>query len=572
MPVHNTEIARIFEQIADLLEIEEANPFRVRAYRDAARTVKSLSRRVTTMLDEGEDLTQLPGIGEDLAGKIEEIAHTGELAQLQKLKERTPPALIELLGVAGLGPQRVRTLHEVMGITTLDELAQAARQEKIREIEGFGEKTEHQILEDIEKKGPDRGRILLQEAEQITEPFMEYLRQADSVEQAAVAGSYRRGKETVGDLDMVAASQNGPAVIEHFVAYEDVSNIVSQGETRSTVALRSGLQVDLRVVQPESYGAALFYLTGSRAHNLTLRNLALEQDLKLNEYGLFDGEEQVAGTSEEDLYEYFDLLYIVPELREDRGEIDAARNNSLPDLIEVDDLRGDLQSHSRASDGSGTLEEMARAAQERGYEYLAITDHSQRVTVAGGLDAERLAEQLEAIDRLNDNFDGFRLLKSCEVDILEDGALDLADEMLARLDVVVCSVHSQFNLPGKKQTERIIRAMDNPYFNILAHPTGRRLGQRPPFDVNIEQLLAAARERGCFVEINAQPNRLDLNDVHAKMAKEMGVKAVISTDAHSPNALAHIRFGVKQARRAWLEPDDVLNTRSWPQLKKLLER
>jgi DNA polymerase (family X) len=386
------------------------------------------------------------------------------------------------------------------------------------------------------------------------------------------AGSYRRRKETVGDLDILATGEDGKRIIERFVEYEDVEEVVSQGETRSTVRLRRGLQVDLRVVAQESYGAALLYFTGSKAHNIALRNMALDRDWKVNEYGVFEDEERIAGETEEAIYDLLDLAYVMPELREDRGEIQAAQEGALPQLVSLDDLRGDLQSHTKASDGHGTLREMAEAAQELGYEYLAITDHSKYVGVTQGLDAEELAEQIDEIDRLNEELEGFRLLKSIEVDILKDGSLDLPDGILEKLDLRICSIHSHFDLSRDEQTARILRAMDNPNFNILAHPTGRRLQERRPYGVDMDRLLEGALERGCFLELNAQPDRLDLDDVYCKMAKEMGVKLSLATDAHRPVELEYMRFGVGQARRGWLEPDDVLNTRSWADLKELLKR
>ena len=572
MPVHNAEVAEIFNQVADLLEIEGANPFRVRAYRNAARTIGGLPRSVADMVEEGQDLTELPGIGEDLAGKIEGIVETGSLAQLKEIKRRTPPELADLLKIYGLGPKRVQALREELGIVSREDLEQAARQGKVQQLDGFGEKIEQGILKDIERAKGEEERTLLMVAEQIVEPLADYLREGGRIENVIVAGSYRRRKETVGDLDILAASEKGAKAIERFVEYEDVEEVISEGETRSTVVLRSGMQVDLRVVPRDSYGAALLYFTGSKSHNIALRNMALEQDLKINEYGVFKGEDQIAGETEEEIYGIFDLPYIPPELRENRGELEAALEGQLPRMITLEDLRGDLQSHTKASDGKASLKEMAQAAQDRGYEYFAITDHSKYVAVTQGLDAEGLAQQVEEIDRLNGQLDGIVLLKGVEVDILDDGSLDLPDDILKELDLTICSIHSKFDLSREKQTERIIRAMDNPYFNILAHPTGRLIGERAPYDVDMERVMEAAQERGCFLEVNAQPDRLDIHDVYCKMAKEMGLKIAISTDAHSVNELDYLRFGIGQARRGWLEAEDVLNTRSWKELKKLLKR
>ncbi|NIR46914.1 DNA polymerase/3'-5' exonuclease PolX [candidate division KSB1 bacterium] len=574
MPIHNTDIAEIFNRVADFLELEEANQFRIRAYRNAARTVGSLSRSVSDMIEQNEDLSELPGIGKDLAGKITEIVETGTLKQLKELEKRLPSGLLELMTIADLGPKRVVVLHKELGINTLEELEKAAREEKIRQIQGFGEKTEQNIIEALQRQkgGEAKPRIKLIVAEEITQPLLEYLRNVEGVKKVIAAGSYRRRRETVGDLDILVTCKESSKVMEQFVEYEDVQKVISKGETRSSVLLRSNFQVDVRVVAEESYGAALHYFTGSKAHNIAVRRLAQKRDLKVNEYGVFKNDKRVAGKSEEDVYATVELPYIEPELRENRGEIETAREGSLPELITLEDIRGDLQSHTTYTDGKFTLEEMVEAAKNKGYDYLAITDHSKRVYMAKGLDAKRLAEQLEEVEKLNEELKDFRILKSSEVDILEDGSLDLPDDILKALDVVVCSIHYNFKLSREKQTERIIRGMDNPYFNIFAHPTGRLIGQREPYDLDLERIMEAAKERGCFLELNAQPERLDLSDVHVKMAKEMGIKIAISTDAHTISDLDYMRFGIGEARRGWLEPDDVLNTQKWNDLKKLLTR
>jgi DNA polymerase (family 10) len=387
-----------------------------------------------------------------------------------------------------------------------------------------------------------------------------------------IAGSYRRRKETVGDLDILATCKKGSKVMDSFVEYEDVEKVLSKGKTRSSVVLRSGIQVDLRVVPQVSYGAALHYFTGSKEHNIAVRKMGVKKNLKINEYGVFRGEKRIAGKTEKEVYKQVALAYIEPELRENRGEIEAAKKGQLPPLIKLKDIRGDLHTHTKSTDGRYKLEDMAKAAEKRGYEYFAVTDHSKHVTVAKGLNAERLARQIEEIDRLNQKMKGIRILKSIEVDILEDGSLDLPDSVLKELDLVTASVHYKFNLSQEKQTERIIKAMDNPLVNIFCHPTGRLINERRPYEVNIERLLEAAQERGCFLELNAHPDRLDLNDAHCKLAKDMGVKVAISTDAHSIDDLDLMRFGISQARRGWLEAEDVLNTRRWEELKKLLKR
>lgn len=573
MPVQNSEIAQIFYQVADLLEIEGANEFRVRAYRDAARTVATLPRSASEMMEADEDLEELPGIGADLAGKIEEIVETGGLEQLEGLEERVPPELGRMLKISSLGPKRVKKLHEELGVTTFEELETAAEDEEIRTIKGLGPKIEGEILEDLKRTGYEEERTLLMVAEQAVEPLIDYLRKHENVNRVAAAGSYRRRKETVGDFDILATSDKLEEVMDHFVNYEDVDRIISQGETRSTVVLRSGLQVDLRVVGQDNYGAALLYFTGSANHNIKLRNMALDKKLKINEYGVFtEDDERIAGETEQEVYDLFDLPVIQPELREDRGEIEAAQGGNLPDLVTLDDICGDLQCHTTASDGHASLKEMAQAAKDLGYEYLAITDHSKFIGITQGLDADELAEQIDEIDRLNDDFDGFRILKAIEVDILEDGSLALPDDILEKLDLRVCSVHTHMKLSREKQTDRVIRAMDNPNFNILAHPTSRKLGERDAIEIDMDRVMEAALDRGCILEVNAQPDRLDLNDVYCRQAREMGLKLAISTDAHRVNALPYMRFGVWQARRGWLEPKDVINTRKWKDLRGLLER
>ena len=572
MPVRNSDVADIFNKVADLLEIEGENQFRIRAYRDAARTVAGHSRSVGEMVEEGEDLTELPGIGKDLAGKIREIVETGELAQLQELEKSSTPELRELLRIEGLGPERVRKLSEELDITNLEELEEAARKGEIHAVSGFGEKTEKKILEAIEQDRSTEGRIKLAVAEEVARGLEEYLEGVEGVEDVAVAGSYRRRQETVGDLDVVASSEKGKEAIERFVEFEDIEEVVSKGETRSSVMLRPGLRVDLRVVSKESYGAALLYFTGSQPHHVAIRDMALKGGLKINEYGVFKEDERVAGKTEKEIYEQLGLPYIEPELRESRGETEAAREGRLPELLNVDDIRGDLHSHTDATDGRNSLQEMAQAAKKRGYEYLAITDHSKRLRMVNGLSEKRLRKQMEEIDHLNEKLDSITVLKGIEVDILEDGSLDLPDDILEELDIVVCSVHHKFGLSEKKQTERIIRAMEKPNANVIAHPTGRMIGERQPYGVDMERVMEAAKENGCFLELNANPNRLDLNDVYCKMAKEMGVEISVSTDAHSTSGLDNMRFGIGQARRGWLEKKDVINTRTLKQLKKHLKR
>lgn len=573
MPVHNSDVANTFEKVADLLEIQGENRFRVRAYRDAARTVSGHSRSVTQMVEEGEDLSELPGIGEDLAGKIREIVETGNLSQLQELEAQPQSSLRELLDVPGLGRERIQELHQKLGVEDLDDLEKAVQEGKIRELPGYGEKTEQNILEGIEQARAGSGRTKLSVAEEAAGALEEYLNGIEAINSAVVAGSYRRRQETVGDLDTVAVSENGEEVMERFVEFEDVEEVLSRGETRSSMMLRSGLQVDLRVVPKESFGSALLYFTGSQPHHVALRDVALKRDLTFNEYGLFEDEDkQVAGKTEEEVYEALGYSYIEPELRENRGELEAAQEEELPDLITLHDIRGNLHTHTTFTDGRNSLEEMAQAAKERGYEYLAITDHSKRLAMTGGLDEKALREQMEEVARLDEEIEGITLLRGIEVDILEDGPLDLSDDVLAELDLVNCSVHHKFDLSEKEQTERVLKALDNPNVNVLAHPTGRMIGSRKAYQIDIYRVMESAKENGCFLELNANPERLDLDDVHCKVAKEAGVKLSIATDAHSVDDLDNMRFGVGQARRGWLEKEDVINTRTAKQLRKLLKK
>ncbi len=571
MPVHNAEIAAMFDQAAELLEIKGDNPFRTRAYRRAARVIEGLPKSATSMLKAGQDLSELPGIGKDLAGKIAAIVATGKFDLLESLKRELPGDLGAIAAIPGLGPKRVKLLFEKLGVRSIEDLRRVAKQGRLQELRGFGAKLTQNILAALAKPVVEK-RFKLPFAEVEAKSLIRFLRRDLNHGHVVVAGSYRRRRDTVGDLDILVTTPHGAAVGDRLAAYENSVKVLAHGPTRTTVVLRSGLQVDLRVVPEESYGAALMYFTGSKAHNIALRNIANEFGWKLNEYGLFDGTRRIAGVTEEEIYKKLGLMFVPPELREDRGEIALSKKKSLPKLVSLSDIRGDLHVHSNWSDGTVPIADMVSAAKERGYAYIALTDHSQRVTVAHGLDARRLSRQIDEIDKLNAKLENFTVLKGIEVDILANGRLDLADEVLSRLDIVVASVHYKFDLPRDEQTERVIRAMDNRHMSILGHPTGRLIGERDPYDIDIGRIIMAAHERGCHLEVNAQPDRLDLTDVHAQAAKSMGVKVAISTDAHSAAGLDYMRFGIDQARRGWLEPGDVINTRPLPELKKLIKR
>ncbi|MBX4924410.1 DNA polymerase/3'-5' exonuclease PolX [Rhizobium binae] len=574
MTVHNADISALFNRMADLLEIEGANPFRIRAYRRAAATIDDLPENIATMIAEGRILSDLPGIGDDLAAKIEEFAMTGHLKALEEVEARTPSTLALLTSIPGLGPKRVHQLHMALGVQTLEDLAKAAKEGKIRHLPRFSVEAEAKILQEIAQFRERNQRFKISTAEDFAHGLTAYLKAGPGIVRVVAAGSFRRRRETVGDLDILVTSENGFKAIEYFLAYDGIARVLAKGPSRSTVTLKAGIQVDIRVVPEISYGAALHYFTGSKTHNIAVRKLAQAMGLKLNEYGVFKGSRRIAGRTEEEIFSSVGLPFIEPELREDRGEIEAARQGRLPILVSVSDIRGDLHAHTKASDGKNTLAEMADAATMLGYEYLAISDHSRHATVAHGLDSKRLSAQLDEIDRLNDQHgtESCRLLKSCEVDILEDGKLDLPDSMLKRLDVTVCGVHFRFDLGIEEQTRRIIHAMDNRHFHILAHPTGRLLGDRPGYAVDLDRVIETAKTHGCFLEVNAHPSRLDLDDLHCRQTRNVGVKLAISTDAHSTLGLSAMRHGVDQARRGWVEAADVLNTRPWNDLKKMLAR
>ena len=572
MPVHNNDIADIFEQIADYLEIEGENPFRIRAYRNGAHTVNGLATELKEMVAAGEDLTQLPGIGKDLAAKIHEILETGTAKALIKLQQRVPETVIEMLKLPGLGPKRVRILYKTLKIKTLGQLSTAARKGRISALDGFGPKTEKAILEAIAARAHKEKRFKRATVKPTVDSLLNFIKKVPGVNAVVVAGSYRRSRETVGDLDILVTARKNSPVMRRFLEYDAIDNVLASGTTKTSVILRSGLQVDVRLVASASFGAALQYFTGSKDHNIAIRRLGQQRGLKINEYGVFRFEKQVAGRTEASVYQALDLPLMPPELRENRGEIEAAEQNRLPQLIEFKDIKGDLHVHTLASDGRNSLEEMALAAKRRGLKYIAITEHSGRLKVAGGLDQRRLMHQIDEIEHLNDRLKGFHILKGLEVEILKDGSLDLSDSDLARLDLVVGTVHSHFNLSLEKQTERILRAMDHPYFSMLAHPTGRKINQRDPYQVDLTRIIYKARERGCFLELNANPKRLDLTDIYCQMARQEGVLVSINSDAHSIDAYNDLEFGVGQARRGWLEKKDVLNTRSLAQVRKLLKK
>jgi len=589
----NADIAAVFDHVADLLEYQGANVFRVRAYRNAARTINGMVESLSAVRAAADrSLTDLEGIGADLAAKIATLLDTGKLPLLDELAREVPAVVFELMRVPGLGPKKVKALVDELGIDSLDALEQACREGRVAGVKGFGAKTQAAILDNIAfAKNPEHARLLWAEADAIVQPLLEWMRGCPAVRRVEGAGSWRRGRETVADLDLVVDSADAAAVMDRLHRWPETSAVLLEGDTKTSIRGPRGVQVDLRVVGHESFGAALQYFTGSKEHNVRLRSRARDRDLSINEYGVWrlapggaagDANaaahaKSLAGRTEEDVYRAVGLPWIPPELREGGDEIRLAEAGGLPDLVTLDDIRGDLHMHTTATDGEATLGEMVRAAIDRGLAYIAITDHGQRVTMAHGLDRRRLLKQWDEIDALNASLaeDGkppIVVLKGIEVDMLEKGGLDLPDEVLARADWVVASLHYGQNQPRERITKRIIEAIENPHVCVIGHPTGRLINRRPAYDVDIEAVIAAAARTGTFLEINANPWRLDLDDRLAAAAKAAGVKLVISTDAHSTQGLDVMRCGILQARRAGLEAKDVANTRTLAQLRKLMKR
>ncbi|MEL7496241.1 MAG: DNA polymerase/3'-5' exonuclease PolX [Planctomycetota bacterium] len=573
--MNNEKIAKTLHQLADLLEFTGANAFRLRAYRNGARVIEELSESIKTKIEAGEDLTKLDGIGKGVSEKCKELVETGKLQQMEELLETVPKTVLDLLNIPKLGPKKAAALFNELNIATLDQLKAACEANEVQQLSGFGAKTEQQILEGIAIAAAANKRILWARADLIAARLRRHMAECKQVKQLEFAGSYRRGKETVGDLDLLVDSTQAEKVMDHFGTFEEITSVIVRGETKMSVRLENEFQVDLRVVPKKSFGAALQYFTGSKNHNVLIRGRAKTMGLKINEWGVYevsdDDEKWIAGKSEADVYEALDLPYFEPEIREARREIDWAESHQLPDLITLDAIQGDLHMHSTATDGKNSIEEMAAAAREIGLKYIAMTDHSKRVSMANGLDEDRLLAQWKIIDELNQAADDdFLILKGIECDILENGDMDLEDKVLAQGDFVIASVHYGQNQPRQQITDRIVGALANPHVSIIAHPTGRLLNKREAYDVDMDAVFQAALEYKKLLELNANPMRLDLNDVHLLAAKSHGVPIVINTDAHRTAGLTNMKYGIKQARRGCLTAADVANTRSWKEMKKLI--
>lgn len=568
----NEEVALLLDNIAELLMLKNENPYRIRAYTTAAQNIRALDVDIEELARQGR-LDEIPGVGKALAAKIEEYLQTGKLQYYEELKREVPLQAVDLLEVPGIGPARAHLLYEKLGITTIQELLQAAQEHKLRDLPGFGEKLEERIAREAARLMQRTKRLLLGIALPVAEDVVAALRGIPAVKAIDPAGSLRRMKETIGDIDILVGTDDPEAVVDAFIHLPIVKEVLAVGPTRPSILTREDLQVDLRVVAPDEYGSALLYFTGSKEHNIALRTYVQERGWKLSEYGLFDENgTRLASRTEEEIYRLLDMDWIPPELRENRGEIQAAREHRLPKLVEQQEIRGDLHAHTDWSDGHDSLERMVQAAIARGYEYLVISDHSPSLTVARGLTVERLRAQRELIREVNERVAPFRILQGAEVNIQSDGTLDYPDEVLAELDVVIVSVHSAFDMPIERMTERVIRALANPHVDILGHPTGRLLNSRLPYEIDLDAVLDAAAEYGVAIEINGQPDRLDLPDVWVQRAINRGILIACTSDAHSTRQLDNMRWSIAMARRGWAESRHVLNTRSLPELLTWLSR
>lgn len=568
----NRDVARIFNEIAELLELKGENPFRIRAYQRAAQNIEVFPNDVATLLP--EDVLKIPGIGKDLAMKIREYADTGTIRSWEELKAEFPEGILDMMTVPGLGPKTAKLLYDELKISNLEALEKYAREGKLKELPHIKEKTEQNILKGLEKLRKGRERNPIGEVLPLAEEIIEIMKKKAPVKEISVAGSIRRWKETIRDIDILVTSKNPDKVMEVFTGLPMVSNVLAKGQTKSSVVLKQGIQVDVRVVKDSEYGAALVYFTGSKAHNIKIREIAVRKGMKVSEYGIFDEKtgKSLGGRNEGDIYRILGMDYIEPELREDNGEVEAALGHSLPRLVTLEDMKGDLHVHSNWTDGKHAIAEIAAEAKKRGYEYIAITDHTKGLGITNGLTEERVLGQMKEIDSLNKKLKGFQVLKGIDVDIRSDGSLDMPDQILKKLDLVVASIHSGFTQTKEQITGRITKAMKNPLVTIIAHPTGRLINEREAYDVDMEKVFTIAQKTGTVLEINAHPARLDLNDVHSREAKRLDISIAISTDMHAATNFDFMKYGVAVARRGWLEKRDIVNTRKYRELQRLLAR
>jgi DNA polymerase (family 10) len=555
----NQEIAEILVHISEILDIQGENPFKIRAYIKAAQNIEALTYQLSSLEDK-DKIQELPGIGEGIGKKIKELLETGKLKYYEDLKKSEYAPLVELLKIPGMGPKHAKLVHDKLGVKSIEELRKVAKEGKLRELPGLGEKVEQNILQGIQQVQKFKERYSLAFIYPRAQNIVEGLKEVKEVKQITLGGSLRRMKETIGDVDILVASDKPKPVMDAFVNLPQTAKVISKGNTKSSIVTKDGFQVDIRVVKPESFGAAQHYFTGSKAHNIRIRSLGVDKRLKINEYGVFRRQKSIAGKTEEEVFKSVGLPFIPPELREDQGEIEAAQKNQLPHLIESKDLKGDLHVHSDWTDGNNSIEEMSKAAHKRGYQYIAICDHSPTIGITNGLTPQRLSQQMEQIDKINKKNKNFRVLEGIEVDIRSNGQLDFDDDILKELDLVVAAVHTKFTQNKEEMTKRIVKAIENPHVDIIAHPTGRLIGKREPYQVDMDKVMDACKANDKALELNAYPERLDLSDLNCRKAKEKGVKIAISTDAHGENHLDWITFGVATARRGWIEPEDVINT------------
>ena len=569
--IKNIEIAKVFDDIAKILQIKNENRFKIRAYERVAATIENLPMEVENIYRAGQ-LDEIPGVGEAIAKKIEELIETGKLEYYENLKKSIPSGVLELLKVSEIGPRKAKLFYEELGIDNVDKLEKAAREHKLKNLSGMGKKAEENILRGIELYNRREKRALLGVALPIAEEIIDRLKSLKEINQIDIAGSLRRRKDTIGDIDILVTSKQPEKIMNKFTHLPEVKEILAEGLTKSAILTQQNIHVDLRVVEPDSFGAALQYFTGSKAHNVRLREMAVKQRLKVNEYGVFQtkDDKKVAGKEEQEIYQKLGLPFIMPELREDRGEFEAAQKNQLPELVTMEDIKGDLHIHTNDSDGLNTIEEIVKEARKRGYDYIAMTDHSQSLSIAGGLNEKRLKEQIERIEKINQSLNDLVVLKGIEVDIKSDGTLDFPDSLLEKLDIVIAAIHTGFKQEREQIMDRLTRAMKNPHVNIIAHPTGRIIGYREPYAVDMQEIIRAAAKTNTALEINASPERMDLNDIYVKSAKEKGVLLSIGTDAHQLSSLDNMAYGISIARRGWLEKNHLLNTFSLPELRKRL--